>query len=179
MEILEFLKQRCPEDQIAVNKQGYLHIPIDTMERKLDALSEFNTYWGTKKYQSRLYEFGGSVYISASIELCTDGDYKINLVGAATFNTADYGGITHADPIAKSLCVVNAAYDLGDQFGRFISRDSELLRQENNTKSNGKQPIEIVPDKGIIEQYKKAILHSDLKKTDALKAAYPSIEQYI
>jgi hypothetical protein len=126
-ELQKWLDEQCPEEHLA-KKDGVLYLPNHICEKKLDSMqSQFNVVWNTRNYKSTLYLFNGAIWISASLELVIEGwfedvrPWKKVLVGCATFMASTIAPNTHLDATAKSFCTVNAAMDLGDQFGRFLS----------------------------------------------------------
>jgi hypothetical protein len=162
-----WLQERCPEEHIA-SKDGVLYLPIDTCERKLDYMTrEFGVTWSTRNYKSRLYEFKNGIWISASLELVltdmrADLFSEKTLVGCATFPVANMGRNTHYDPTAKSFCTVNAAMDLGDQFGRFLSSQAVIL-------DTNKKPA---PDLIAIKKMENAIKSRNAKEIAELYSLY-------
>lgn len=129
-EFYKWLNERCPEDQLAL-KDGVLYLPIDTCERKLDLMREkFNVHWHEANYISRTFIFNSRLFLSASIEIYfTYSDKEIKrVVGCATIVGPTEN--LHLDATAKSLAVVNACSDLGDQFGRFLSSQSKKMEHE-------------------------------------------------
>lgn len=103
-------------------------IPEKIVESMLDEMTGQN--WDTVKFQS--YRFIDAtkspavILMDASLELIVkykgkDGiDVIRTLVGAVTFDTAFFNN-THHNNTAKSLCISNAASDLGKRFGKDLN----------------------------------------------------------
>lgn len=169
----KWLTERCPEDHIAL-KDGILYIPIDTMERKLDGFYRFNSTWNTENFQSKYLQTpDGELLVSASIELVISGQYARRLVGATTFRASDYHPNMFYDAIAKSLCVVNAAYDLGDQFGRFLGvQNKEIANVPSGNSSTKNIRSKMKPDTFIRSSYETAKANGNEKMIKVLEETY-------
>lgn len=166
----EHLDARCPENVIA-EKKGIMYLPIDKCERMLDELcSEFRLMWHTRNYKSRIYPFGDDLIISASIELVLTGHgYFRCSVGATSFFAKDYSPNTFFDAIAKSLATVNAAADLGDYFGRYLSNQEGSV---NEKKEKRKAPVKMPPDDNIKKEYAIAVATKNFTKAAQMESIY-------
>lgn len=168
----EWLAEECPNHFLSI-KEGILYLPIESCERLLDQMSrEFYVLWGTRNYKSSHYVINNELWISASLELTVSGDgYFRCLVGATTFPAKDYMNSeepnTHFDGIAKSLCTVNAASDLGAKFGRGMNSVVSLAKEKGIKKS-----VLLKPDQKIMKQYIAAITSRDHKTIEKLTSIY-------
>jgi predicted SnoaL-like aldol condensation-catalyzing enzyme len=170
--IIEWLSQDCPEeDRRYIN--GVPYIPIEICEKKLDQLTK-NT-WGTKSLRRDIYFTpDGRIIWSGSLELTIEyfeiqnlitSYTKRTLIGTATFNTTDYVPNTHWDSIGRSLCIANAASDLGNQFGRnFYAPTQDTLTVS--------VPQKRTPDKVVRKQYDNYIKDGEFIKASYLVDVY-------
>ncbi len=144
----------------ADNGFGALHIPIEQLENQLDS---FN--WSTKNYQWQLFKDGYANHsVAASIELVInykkDGETTSRtFVGACNFSVQSLNGITDWNATAKSLCIKNAASDIGKWFGRGINK--EILPDRSEIKKDTVSVVKKKPDSKIMKQFMSAIEKGD------------------
>jgi len=141
-------------------------IPQKIIESLLDELTEQN--WSTRNFQFNRWEstmladgIVGKTFCDASLELVvtykafiknplaengpfmTEKEITRVLVGAYSFDVSLFGN-DHIANTAKSLCISNAASDLGCRFGK------DLNPKEASMMILGIKPPVAVPDKGKI-----------------------------
>lgn len=174
-ELNEFLNDRCPETDLA-SRDGIFYLPIENCEAKLDKLRiDFGVTWHTENYSSRIYKLQDDLIVSASIEVILTGEgYRRRLVGATTFYASHYLPNTFFDAIAKSLAVVNACADLGNQFGRFLSSQERKGGFPTGKPAGGtkKAAVKRMPDGSIRTKYARAVANDDKKMVEQLEAMY-------
>jgi hypothetical protein len=179
-DLQDWLKQDCPDTDIAY-KDGVKHIPIEVCERKLDHMQDrFQVVWCTENYKSSLYHFNNEIWISASLELVIkwrdygdDSMFEKRIVGCATFRLSDMLPNHHLDATAKSLCVVNACSDLGEQFGRSFNKQQESIVGVNTSKQKPdiitKQKYKIASSKGDADTIKRLEEQFDFSELNQLQ----------
>lgn len=155
------LLKKEPEN-VADNGFGGKHIPIEPLENILD---EF--HWSTQNYQWELYKDGyASLGVGASIELVLnfktdEGEtIKRTFVGSCNFLLQSISPITDWNATAKSMCIKNAATDVGKYLGRGIN--SETMVDRSSAPIDRKPPaVKKTPDSKIMQQFLKAIEQKD------------------
>jgi hypothetical protein len=164
--VKEWLNQEPPESEIRFIN-GLAYLPIDIVETLLDELG----YWDTKNFTHHYFEFGGTLWISASLELnvsyvdgSSHGMSRV-LVGTSTFSFPSLGNNTHYASSAKSFCIVNAASELGRRFGRFLNKS---VIEEN---INVERP-KLKPDAIVKKQFANAIKNKDTATIESLEKTY-------
>lgn len=175
----EHLDARCPQENLS-EKDGIVYLSIDKCERMLDILcEEFDLMWGTRNYRSTIIVVNAEtekpdLLISASLELSLYGEgYHKVLVGTTTFYASDYTPNTYFDSIAKSLCTVNAASDLGDFFGRFLAnQESKSGFPSKPKEKKARQSVKLKPDKDIRQKYAKAVAAGKRNEVASLEGMY-------
>lgn len=162
------------------------------VEDKLDRLTDCN--WCTKNYQSKYVTIGNRMFISASLELVVTyvpipeigqlgGTRTRTFVGAVTFDVRHFGSNLHLDNTAKSLCIVNAASELGRQFGRDLNPSTTpvITAQQYGEQNEGavldefmprKKSVKLKPDEKILSQYQQAQLDKDEATITKLESMY-------
>lgn len=195
----QWLDKQPEEDEIRF-KEGVPYLPIEVCEKLLDYMANYGLIWNTRNYQSKYFSVGGELYISASLELYFEpGDaieeddknvfvkryYNKSLVGVTTFPVRGYLPNIHFDSIAKSLCTVNAASDLGNRFGRLLytKEDVPIIQVNEDPVNigtvlrNGKKGVKTIPDETIWNLYRKAVGELDKKTMEKLEKVYQFNEE--
>ena len=181
--INQWLK-RSPAKSEITEIDGIKMLLIHVVEDKLDRLTD--QQWSTQNYQSKYVSIGNKIHISASLELvlpyCPDGKIMITrtLTGAITYKIGYFGSNEHHDNTAKSICIVNAASELGNQFGRglnppqqpVIYGGKQINPSDNTLEVNGKKAVKLKPDFTIIEKYQKALIENDTVELQTLRSIY-------
>lgn len=173
-----------PEDQIE-EIEGSLIIRHKIIEKKLDMITHYN--WETRNYQSKFIKVldanGVShPYISASLELVIHFPFLSwqtrTLVGAVSipmsyFQNEDGTLNGYFDNTAKSLCISNAASELGEQFGRNLNDTPPVVTKRQEKKRNGRrEPVLMTPDAKIKKQYVTAVADNDQDTIGKLRSLY-------
>jgi hypothetical protein len=172
-----------PEEQIETI-DGVFIIRHKIIEKKLDMITNFN--WETRNYQSKIIELVDAnnvkhQYISASLELVVNTTFLRSmtrvLVGAvsipmAFFQNEDGTLHGHFDNTAKSLCISNAASELGEQFGRNLNDVPPVITAKKKSNGNRRQPVKMIPDAKIKKQYAEAVAFNELDTVAKLLALY-------
>lgn len=151
---LEWLNTEPIDLELSEGKDGSVYMGIDVIKPKL---KELDPAWGTTNFRSKYFSPAAhSLWWSGSVELHvqftltigtpvdgyeTEPFVKRTIVGAATFNTQDYfdhidnkGGNTNWDAVGLSLCIVNAAKNIGPSFGMNLNKGlEEFLNKEVET----------------------------------------------
>jgi len=147
--------------ETADNGYGALHIPIDILESQLDT---FN--WSTQNYQWNLFKDGyANLHVAASLELVlnivvSDSEIiKRTFVGACNFSLLSLGPIPDWNATAKSMCIKNAASDVGKWLGRGINAENIPDRGQQLEKS--RTAAKKTPDEKIKQQFKEAAEKGD------------------
>lgn len=157
----EYVSQIPAEEDIAVLQGGARYLPIDVVERDLD-----RWVWSTQNFKWLLYDdkFRNRC-IGADLELIIfwkneDGTTtERRLIGVCNFVVGNYVPNGHIVATAKSECVKNAASDLGKKFGRGLNEG--FMHSPVVEKATAKSAIKMIPEKSIIEKFKKAVEEGD------------------
>jgi len=159
MEVKDYLWLMEEPVIIADNGNGALHIPIEILENELDLLN-----WDTRNFQWSMYKDGyASLSVAASLELLFEiqdtngGLHQRFLVGACNFPLVAIAPIQDWLATAKSMCIKNAATDIGKRFGRGINK--EILPDRSTQLEKVVQKTK--PDNKIMNQFLKAIEEKD------------------
>lgn len=173
---IEWLKSEPnPEDLTSIN--GIIVMLNHVVEEKLDELTDHS--WSTKNYQSKFININGRDYISASLELNVSffsnieeggGYYTRTLVGAVTFPLDHFPDNQHWDNTAKTLCITNAASDLGRQFGRYFNKVEPVILDRKAEKINKR--VKLKPSVAILNEYTMAIIGKNQDKIKQLTEIY-------
>ena len=135
-QLADFLNTPPAENEICFNEDGSRYLPIDVVKRKLTALCGFN--WSTTSFRHFFYmDSMGNNYVSGSITLSVgfiiEGDSNVevkrHLSGSATFSFKKFDDNKHFGATCKSLCIVNAAQDLGVAFGLGLNDEFEAAQK--------------------------------------------------
>lgn len=128
-----WLKTEPAESEIAIINDYAQVIPIHIVKKHLDYLTQMG-HWETKNFKVNYITINGNEAIDASLELvinifiAEEIEYSRTLTGACTYTlqyireidniTGRYGvSNEHYSATALSLCIVNAAKNLGAKFG--------------------------------------------------------------
>lgn len=159
MEMIHSEQLQLNPDHVADNGYGAFHIPIEQLESCLD---KFN--WSTQNYQWQVFKDGyANLQVAAALELVIifvtgEGEaIKRTFVGACNFPLSQLGHIPDWNATAKSLCIKNAATDIGKWLGRGIN--SEILPDRSTKSKNGQSLMK--PDSKIMQQFLKAMEDGD------------------
>lgn len=159
MEVKDYLWLTKEPQFTADNGSGALHIPIEILENELDLLN-----WSTKNFQWSMYKDGyASLSVAASIELeffVEDSNGELHqrvLVGSCNFPLASIAPIQDWCATAKSMCIKNAASDIGKRYGRGLN--SEVLPDRTTQLEKVIQKAQ--PDSKIMKQFLKAVEEKD------------------
>lgn len=165
----KWLKEMPPTEEIT-DLGGVVVLLANVVKDKLDTLTD--GFWETKDYQSKYVTVKGITYISASLVLIVryDDIPERKLVGAVTFRLDYFPENTHWDNTAKTLCIVNAASDLGNQFGRHFNKVNAVV--DRPTGIPKKESIKMKPDVSVLKMYSDAIVAGDTEKINQLSAIY-------
>lgn len=144
-----------PEDLEAID--GAFFIPIDKLENRLDELD-----FSTRNFQYQIYKDGyANLCVSASLELEIRYKDKTKVltrtfIGACNFSIKSIEPNSHFLATAKSMCIKNAASDIGKYYGRGINADiaPSVIRVE-------KQEVKSKPDSKIMQRFLEAIENGD------------------
>lgn len=165
----QLLKQE-PEN-VADNGFGGKHIPIEPLENTLDLF-----HWSTQNYQWNLYKDGyASLGVGASIELVInfrtdEGEtIKRTFVGSCNFLLQSVAPITDWNATAKSMCIKNAATDIGRYLGRGINSEAMVDRSTAPMKAPA---VKKQPDSKIMQQFLSAVESGDKATITLLSNIY-------
>lgn len=166
---IEWLKSEPkPEDLTSIN--GIIVMLNHVVEEKLDELTDHS--WSTRNYQSKYININSRDYISASLELFMfKGSLEERtLVGAVTFPLDHFPDNQHWDNTAKTLCITNAASDLGRQFGRYFNKVEPVILDRKAEKINKR--VKLKPSVAILNEYTMAIIGKNQDKIKQLTEIY-------
>lgn len=122
--------------EIQVGKDKVKVIPEKTIESLLDELT--GCTWSIINFKSSRFPQNGKVLMDASLVLVVKyGSITRHIVGAITFDTAFFGNTYHNNT-AKSLCIVNAASELGKRFGKDLNPNNIIPVYGGNTSEHDK-----------------------------------------
>ena len=142
-----------------------------SVEKLLDEFTDYN--WDTRAYQSKYLEIDNEMFISASLELVVRYDEKERtFVGAVSFPLSYFPNNVHFDNTAKTLCITNAASDLGKRFGRGLNKVTPVVVANDPIKSISVQTSKRNPDFEVLKAYQDAILKGDSEKIKNLNDIY-------
>lgn len=165
----DWLRQPPAEEEIEIIL-GIKVLRQRVIEEKLDFLT--NQTWGTSNYHSKYFTLEGRMFISASLELkVLYGGYSgepRTLVGAVTFPLDFFPDNIHYDNTAKSLCITNAASELGKQFGRGLNADVQPVIIGKSKRD----AVLIEPDMSIKKSYVDAVANNNQQVIDHLRRIY-------
>lgn len=166
-EINNWLNQQPPEEYIEII-DGVSVIRQKVVERLLDELTECN--WETQKFKlTRFFDHDGKEWVDASILLVVHYEnITRKLTGAVTYDVARFGQL-HSSNTAKSLCIVNAASELGNRFGRNLNPSVEPVIAGVRSK---KKAVKFTATPEIIKSYKSAIFTGNDKVAASLLEIY-------
>lgn len=154
LNLKDWLAQKPLPEEIKFNDDGSSYIPIEFIKPKLDYL--YNN-WSTTNFKHTFYNTpDGKYWCSASIELSIG--YKFDLrtengckfippqlqsivrtiSGSSTFDVQKYYPNTNWGQTALSLCIVAAAKELGDFFGKSLNKEMLTIPINSNSKQNKK-----------------------------------------
>lgn len=159
-EILDWLKEQPPENEIKPGPNGGLHIPIEKLRPLLDEVN-----YSTRNYSWNLYKDGYSkLCVAASIEL--EISYLSNesvliyrtFVGACNFSLLSIAPIQDWNATAKSMCIKNAAIEAANRFGRELN--IEIVPDTRGEIIMDIKP-KPKPDIKIMKQFEEAIKNHD------------------
>jgi len=176
MNIREWLKLQPNDDEIEMI-EGVNIIRQKKIEELLDEMTDQN--WSTRNYQSKYFKVGEVDYISASLELVVNywsDDILIQrtFVGAVSFQLSFFSG-QHIDNTAKSLCIVNAASEIGNRMGRNLNPSVHPViegKKLNKLQQKIKAAVKVAPDAGIQAQWNTAVERQNMKMVKYLYAMY-------
>lgn len=145
LSLTDWLAQKPLPEEIRYNEDGSSYIPVEFIKPKLNYLSP---NWSTTNFKHSFYTASdGRLWCSASVELSvqirivnnytystypTVEKYNISnriISGSATFDVQKYYPNTNWGQTALSLCIVAAAKELGDFFGKSLNK--EMLTMPN------------------------------------------------
>lgn len=173
--VKEWLDQEPPESEIRYIN-GLQYLPIEIVEGLLDELT--NGRWSTRNFVHQYFEYGGTLWISASLELIInistesshpmiDGNSSKErfLVGTSSFPLYSLGANIHYASSAKSFCISNGASELGRRFGRFFNK-VEIPEDSQKPK------VKLKPDVIVRRQYSLAQTNKDAELIYKLENVY-------
>lgn len=192
LNINEWLRQ-SPEESEITEIDGIKCLLNLVVEDKLDKLTQQN--WSTRNYQSKVITRGRKEYFSASLELVVryrrqdvaglwmweEKFIERVLVGAVSFPINHFAHNVHLDNTAKTLCITNAASELGEQFGRGLNPSVQPVvinagevpePSEDFIDFRGRKPVKPKADIDIIRQRQEAIINDDHEKVKHLDSIY-------
>lgn len=144
-----------PEDMEPVD--GAFHIPIDKLEIRLDELD-----FSTRNFAYQIFKDGyANLCVSASLELEIKYKDKTKVltrsfIGACNFSLKSIEPNSHFLATAKSMCIKNAASDIGKYYGRGLNADlAPAVRQVE------KAIVKSRPDSKIMQRFLDAIESGD------------------
>ena len=167
--IVEWLNQEPPSEEIATNNDGSQYIPIGIVESLLDELT--GKSWEVTEFRLQFTPYKDFLLISASIELSVgfyvapegpniDATYSSifrKLSGAITFTEREYGDNIDFAGIALSECIKNAAKKLGPRFGRSLNGRVNATEKRANIKQKPRM------DAVTAVKYRKAKMNGDMQ----------------
>lgn len=151
LSLKDWIAQQPLPEEIKFNEDGSVYIPVEFIKPKLSYLSPT---WGTTNFIHSPFEIdafdkagnkiGRELWFTGSAELnieyeefislrTTDKITKRTLTGSATFNTQKYYPNTNWAAICLSLCIVAAAKELGDFFGKSLNKERLTVPTEIRT----------------------------------------------
>lgn len=165
-----------PNDNEIEMIEGVNIIRQKIIEELLDIMTDQN--WSTRNYQSKYFKVGEVDYISASLELVVNyhDDNRVliqrTFVGAVSFQLSFFSG-QHIDNTAKSLCIVNAASEIGNRLGRNLNPSVHpVIEVKSNMQKKVKSAVKVAPDAATKEQWNEAVEKNNIKKLKLLNAMY-------
>lgn len=172
----EWLRLQPNDDEIEMI-EGVNIIRQKIIEELLDIMTDQN--WSTRNYQSKYFKVGDVDYISASLELVVNyhDDNRVliqrTFVGAVSFQLSFFSG-QHIDNTAKSLCIVNAASEIGNRLGRNLNQSVQPVIEGKLSKAQQKvkAAVKVAPDAGIKAQWNEAVQKNNVKKAKYLFGFY-------
>lgn len=171
------------EEELATNEDGSQYIPIGIVETKLYKL---DSHWGTERFIFRLLVANGNLFADASLELVvTYGGKTRRLVGAVTLlippetDFTDPQANLNFSAVCKSEATKNAAKIVGVAMGQGLNDRLTINTPQQNKPVNGRKkpdPVEMLPDGKIQQEYNFAVESLNQKAIDVLKQVYPQIK---
>lgn len=142
-ELQAWLDQEPLETDVFQKGSG-VYIPVEIIKPRLDIL---DPHWCTRNYKHFVFvDHDGKLFCSGSVDLVIHiwpvrgpevGFIERTIVGAATFDTAEYNTPinpnTHYGQTCLSLCIVAAAKEIGRFFGRDLNK---VVQQADNKIAN-------------------------------------------
>lgn len=167
----EWLDTEPTIDEI-IEIDGVLCISNLIIEELLDELTDKN--WETINYTSKFVkDHNGNHFISASLELVVHYSGKTRrITGAVSFPLNYFPNNTHYDNTAKTLCISNAASDLGKRFGRGLNKVHPVVTSGKQYMGVSVQNTKMKPDADIMQEYIKAVTECNYEKISALEYIY-------
>jgi hypothetical protein len=176
-EVKEWLVTPPEETEIEI-VEGIKILRQRIIERKLDHLTSFN--WSTSNFRSSRFQDNGQWFLEASLELHVYIPQFVTtriLVGAVTIPMTFFGDseashrATHSTNTAKSICISNAASELGEQFGRNLNLEIKPVISEKPLKKK-REAVKMTPDAKINMSYDEALSRRDWLTCDKLEEMY-------
>lgn len=135
LSLSDWLNQDPLPQEVRYNADTSAYIPVEFIKVKLDYL---DSHWGTQNFnhflqhiQGRDYCFGSVELIISFLELKKDANMigsklvqtKRIITGAANFDLQKYQPNENYAATCLSLCIVNAAKELGVFFGKNLNKE--------------------------------------------------------
>ena len=196
--IIAWLKQTPEENEIQYkpHASGDMRrtLPYSVVKAKLDFLCPDS--WDTMNFHHFFYNMPDRqrVKISGNIDLIVKYNYMLEdgtgyrevtrrLAGAASFFADEYPHNDHWAATVKSLCIVSAARELGEQFGWNLNPEEEEHKEDTfspaipdkakaKVQFNGRTTQLMTPDKKIRVEYAQAVAAKDNDKVKELERIY-------
>lgn len=123
----EYLVEIMEKDQ----PTGIFYIPVLNVK---EMLAKDFEWWGTGNYNIVAVHYGNATMLNASIELIIRFRGEVyRLPGGYTFNVSRYGQNQDWSAIGISMCIKNAAKNIGRKYGMYLNKfegDIEAISTE-------------------------------------------------
>ncbi len=171
----DWIHEDVPEEEISVNEDGSVFIPIDIV---LPLLDRYDPSWGTMDFKFSMISLAGKNYASGSLVLLFP-EQKRRMVGAATVEILpDENGdinLNGLEATISSESIKNGSKRIGRRFGRYLNkveRNTYFDAKKKRPTREEMHPVKLKADKFILDQYDEAIAGNDEKRIKELEKTY-------
>lgn len=156
LSLSDWLNQQPLDSEIRFNEDQSRYLPIEFVKPKLSYL---DPNWSTQNFNHQFIPYGdGKLICSGSVELIIDWIERLDnpvkntlsagvsvyqknkriITGSATFFVEKYVPNMNFGATCLSLCIVNAAKELGPFFGQDLNKDILTIPTDYGKKQNDK-----------------------------------------